>query len=316
MTVLVPNNFSEESIALLTNANLNVLTTTVAQNQLENFINSNSINVLIVRNTVEISAQLIDSCQSLKLIGQIGTSMDNIAVEHAINKGLKVINTPNASVNSVAELVFAHLYSMTRFLHQANREMPLEGDVRFNDLKKQFSTGTELRGKTLGIIGFGRTGQAVAKIALGVGMRVIAHCSSIKTTTLTLPFYNGTSVNFEITTQPLNTVLSEADFISLHTPKQDNYLIGESEINHMKKGVGIINTSHGSVIDEVALIKAVETKNVTFAALDVFESEPKPEIQILMNPEISLSPHIAGTTLESQERSYLELAEQITHLLQ
>jgi D-3-phosphoglycerate dehydrogenase len=315
MKILITDGLSESGISLLKEAGFEVLTTTVAQNQLENFINTNTIDVLIVRGITKVSKELIDACPTLKLIGRAGNGMDNIAVTHAINKGIKIINTPLASRNSVAELVFAHLFGMVRFLHQSNREMPLEGDSRFNDLKKQFSQGTELRDKTIGIVGFGNIGQEVAKIALGLGMKVIANSTSIKTTTITLPFYNGASIDFEIETQTLDTILKEADFISLHVPKQENYLIDQQQIDQMKKGVGIVNTARGGIIDEVALINAIESEHIKYAALDVFENEPKPEIQILMNPEISLTPHIGGSTLESQDRIGIEIAQKIIAIL-
>ena len=142
MKILIADGLQERGIALLKESGFEVLTTTVAQNQLENFINLNTIDGIIVRGVTKITEELIDACPSLKLIGRAGNDMNNIAVSHAINKGLKIINTPIASANSVAELVFAHLFGMVRFLHQSNREMPLEGDSRFNDLKKQFSQGT------------------------------------------------------------------------------------------------------------------------------------------------------------------------------
>ena len=315
MKILATDGLHEHGINILKTAGFEVLTTTVAQNQLENFINTNAIDIIIVRSATKITKELIDACPTIKLIGRAGIGMDNIAVTYAIDKGIKVVNTPTASANSVAELVFAHLFGMVRFLHQSNREMPLEGDSRFKDLKKQFSNGIELRGKTIGIIGFGNIGQEVAKIALGLGMKVVACCTSIKTSTITLPFYNGTSVNFDIETQALETVLKEADFITLHVPKQDSYLIGQHQIELMKKGVGVVNTARGGVIDEVALINAIESEHVKYAALDVFENEPKPEIQILMNPEISLTPHIGGSTIESQERIGVELAQKIISLL-
>lgn len=315
MKILATNGISQNGIDILTNADFEVITTTVAQNQLENFINTNTIEVLLVRQSTKISEVLIDNCPTLKLIGCNGIDMDNIAVQHAINKGVRIINTPKASANAVAELVFAHLLGMARYLHQANREMPLEGDSRFNDLKKQFSNGTELRGKTLGVIGFGNTGQEVAKIALGLGMRVIATSTNVKKTTITLPFYNGLSIDFEIETQSLDNVLKKADFISIHAPKANDYIIGKSQIEVMKKGVGVINTACGGTIDEVALIHAIEDKHVKYAALDVFENEPKPEIQILMNPEISLSPHIGAATIEAQERIHIELTTKVVDFL-
>ena len=313
MKILIADDLSENGIALLKDVKFEIFKTTVAQNQLENFINSNRIDVLIVNSATKVTRELVDACPTLKLIGRAGVNMDNIAVSHAINKGLKIINTPLASANSVAELVFAHLFGMVRFLHQANREMPLEGDTRFNDLRKQFSTGTELKGKTLGIIGFGNIGKEVAKTAIGIGMKVITTSSSVKKETIDLTFYNGKSIAFEIETQSLEILLKESDFITIHTPYQGAVIIGKQEIELMKTGVGIINTSQGGTLDEIALINAIEAEKVKYAALDVYETEPKPEIQLLMNPELSLTPHIGGKTRDAKHRAETELINQLVY---
>jgi len=241
--------------------------------------------------------------------------MDNIDVDYAREKGIKVINTPAASSASVAELVFAHLFNGVRFLKNANRDMPLEGEEKFNDLKKSYAKGVELRGKTLGIIGFGRIGQATAKIALGMGMKVIASNLSPKKVEINLDFFDGRTIDFTINTVSKEEVLKNSDFISLHVPAQKEYVIGKGEIEMMKDGAGIINAARGGVIDEVALIDALENKKLSFAGLDVFESEPKPEIKILMSPHISLSPHIGGATNEAQDRIGSELADQIIDIL-
>jgi len=291
-----------------------VIITKVAQNQLKKFINEEQIDVLLVRSTTQVSQELIEACPSLKLIGKGGIGMENIDVEFAIDHGLHVINTPDASSNAVAELVFAHLFGMARFLHASNREMPLEGDTHFNELKKAFSQGIELREKTLGIIGFGSIGQEVAKIAIGLGMNVIASDTEIKKATIELSFFNQEKMMFSIETQPLETLLTTADFISLHLPAREEYTLTAKEFAKMKNGVGIINTARGGVLNEVDLINAIESGKVQFAGLDVFESEPTPEIQILMNPEVSLSPHIGGETLEVQERIGIALATQIIDL--
>jgi len=315
MKILANDGISKNGISLLTNAGFEVLTITVAQNQLVNYINSNNITVLLVRSATRVTTELIDACPNLKLIGRGGVGMDNIEVVYAKNKGLHVINTPNASSIAVAELVFAHLFGMVRFLHQANREMPLEGDTRFKDLKKQFSAGTELKGKTLGVIGFGRIGKEVAKLAISIGMKVIASSSSIQKTTITIPFYDGQSLDFNIETQPLDTVLKNSDFITLHVPYQNTPIIKKEEFELMKNGVGIINTARGGVLDEIALINAIESEKVKYAALDVYETEPNPEIQLLMNPELSLTPHVGGGTIEAQDRIGIELANKIIELL-
>ena len=241
--------------------------------------------------------------------------MDNIDVEYARSKGIHVINTPASSSESVAELVFAHLFSGVRFLHDANRNMPLEGDANFDGLKKAYANGIELRGKTLGIIGFGRIGQAVAKMALGLGMKVIASDKFVGKADVKVDFYNGQFINVEIETEPMEDLLQHSDFITLHVPAQKSYVIGATEIALMKHDVGIINCARGGVIDEVALLAALDAGKILFAGLDTFESEPVPEIKILMHPKISLTPHIGAATLEAQDRIGTELASQIVSIL-
>ena len=315
MKILANDGISQSGIDALQSNGFEVITTKVAQVQLENFINKHQIDGILVRSATQVRQELIDACPSIKLIGRGGVGMDNIDVNYAINQGIHVINTPKASSNSVAELVFAHLFGMVRFLHQSNREMPLEGDSRFKDLKKAYGLGSELRGKKIGIVGFGRIGQEVARIALGLGMEVLATDLFTESAPISIEFFNGQKITITIKTSDLDTLLKESDFISLHVPVQENYVIGTKEISKMKTGVGIINAARGGVVDEIALIKAIEEKKVKFAGLDVFEKEPSPEIQLLMNPELSLTPHIGAATVEAQDRIGSELATQIIALL-
>lgn len=315
MKILANDGISKSGIDALEKGGFEVITVKVAQNQLENYINTNNIDAILVRSATQVRQELIEACPSLKLIGRGGVGMDNIDVDFAIDNGLHVINTPAASSSSVAELVFAHLFGMVRFLHSANREMPLEGDSRFKDLKKAYADGIELRGKTIGIIGFGRIGQEVAKIAIGLGMHVLATDEKVISESITLDFFNGQKATFTINTIDNKELLKEADFITLHIPDQEEYVITASEIEKMKDGVGIINTARGGVLNEVDLVAAIESGKVHYAALDVFENEPNPEIQLLMNPDLSLSPHIGAATKEAQERIGLELAKQILELL-
>ena len=315
MKILANDGLSEKAIKTLEGAGFEVLTTKVAQNQLANFINEEHVEILLVRSATQAKRDLIDACPALKLIGRGGVGMDNIDVTYAREKGIKVINTPNASSHSVAELTFAHLFSGVRFLYDANRNMPLEGDTRFNELKKDYSKGYELKGKTLGIIGLGRIGKAVATIALGLGMKVIAYDPEQQEATITLSFFDGRSLDFVIKTISKEEVLKQADFITLHIPAQKEAVIGEKEFQQMKDGVGIINVARGGVIDEEALLHALEHEKVAFAGLDVFVGEPTPSIRILMHPGVSLSPHIGAATLEAQERVGDELAEQIIEMM-
>lgn len=315
MRILANDGISQSGISALEKEGFEVITTTVAQEQLPNYINENAIVGLLVRSATQVRKDLIDACPTLKLIGRGGVGMDNIDVEYARQKGLHVINTPAASSSSVAELVFGHLFGGVRFLHDANRNMPLEGDSNFKKLKKAYAKGIELRGKTLGVIGFGRIGQATAKIALGVGMRVVYFDPFIEKASIEVDFFDSQKVSFELQSSTMESILAQANFITLHVPAQKEYVIGKAEFDKMKTGVGIVNAARGGVIDEVALINAIESGKVAFAGLDVFESEPSPELKILMHPNISLSPHIGAATGEAQDRIGEELANQISTLL-
>ena len=315
MKVLANDGIAKSGVDALENAGFEVILETVPQEQLVDYINENEIDVLLVRSATKVRKDIIDSCPSLKIIGRGGVGMDNIDVEYAREQGLKVINTPAASSHSVAELVFAHLFGMVRFLYDSNQSMPLEGDTKFKELKKSYAKGVELKGKTLGILGFGRIGQATAKIGLGIGMKIVAFDPFIDSANLELDFFDGQTVNFEINTISKEEVLQQADFISLHVPAQKEYVISTKEFDMMKDGVALVNAARGGVVDEVALVKAIENGKVSSAALDVFEKEPKPEIQLLMNPKISLTPHIGAATGEAQNRIGTELASQIISIL-
>ncbi|AZB22406.1 3-phosphoglycerate dehydrogenase [Kaistella haifensis] len=312
MKVLANDGLSESGINALTSAGIEFVEAKVSQEHLANFINENQIDVLLVRSATQVPQELIDDCPSLKIIGRGGVGMDNIDVEYAIEKGLFVINTPNASSRSVAEIVFAHFFSLARFLHESNRLMPLEGDTHFNAMKKSFSKAIELEGKTLGVIGFGGIGKEVVKMGISLGMKVKVLTRKPKTETISLEFFDGQKLNFEITsTNNFDEFLKDTDFISINTPKTNEYIIDTPQFEKMKDGVYIVNTARGGVINEVALLDYIESGKVAGAALDVFENEPTPELQLLMNPNLSLSPHLGGNTLDAQEKIGAELAMQI-----
>ena len=315
MKILANDGISANGVEELEAAGFEVSTVTVAQEQLENYINNEGIVALLVRSATKVRKDLIDACPSLKIIGRGGVGMDNIDVEYARDKGLHVINTPSASSESVAELVFAHLFSGVRFLYDSNRNMPLDGDSKFKVLKKAYAKGTELRGKTLGIIGFGRIGQATAKIGLGLGMKVIAHDPFMEKVAVKLPFFDGQSVTFDIDIESKETVLKEADFLSLHVPAQKEFVIGAAEIELMKDGAGLVNAARGGVVDEVAMVEALKSGKLGFAGVDTFENEPTPAVQVLMTPNVSLTPHIGAATTQAQKRIGSELATQIISIL-
>lgn len=312
MKVLANDGISESGKNALVEAGIEFVEAKVSQEQLIDFINENKIDVLLVRSATKVRKDIIDACSSLKIIGRGGVGMDNIDVEYAIEKGLYVINTPNASSRSVAEMVFAHFFSLARFLHESNRLMPLEGDTHFSAMKKSFSKAHELEGKNLGVIGFGEIGKEVIKIGISLGMKVKVLTRKPKTEKISLSFFDGQSINFDISsTQDWDEFLKDTQFISINTPKTTEYIIDAPQFEKMQDGIFIVNTARGGVLNEVELLKAIESGKVAGAALDVFENEPSPELPLLMNPNLSLSPHLGGNTLDAQEKIGTELANQI-----
>lgn len=316
MKILANDGLNQSGVDALQQNGFEVITNKVPQENLISYINENQVAVLLVRSATQVTKEVIDSCPSIKIIGRGGVGMDNIEVEYAKSKGISVINTPAASSGSVAELVFSHLFSGVRFLQDSNRKMPVSGNTEFAKLKKNYEKGIELRGKTIGIVGIGRIGQEVAKIAFGLGMNVKAADAFIENVEITLDFPNNQSVSISVKTEPLENVLNESDFVTLHVPAQKNgALLGKEEIAKMKDGVAVVNCARGGVIDEEALIEALDSGKVSFAGLDVFVNEPTPSEKVLSHPKISLTPHIGAATQEAQDRIGTELAAQISAIL-
>ena len=217
----------------------------MAQEALATELNEKKFLALTVRSATKVRKEVIDACPGLKVIGRGGVGMDNIDVDYARSKGIHVINTPAASSNSVAELVFAHLFNAVRFLYDSNRQMPVNGNTKFEDLKKAYAKGSELRGKTIGIVGFGRIGQSVARIALGCGMRVMAYDPFVQQVKLELDIHGLKDASVIINTGGMEELLTQSDFISMHVP--GGKVIGEAEIAKMKSGVVLVNAARGGV---------------------------------------------------------------------
>lgn len=313
--ILVNDGISKQGKNKLISYDFNVFDKKIAQEDLVEFINKNKIQAILVRSSTKVNKNIIDSCPSLKIIGRGGVGMDNIDVEHAKSKDIDVINTPDASSISVAELVFSHIFSISRFTHQSNRSMPLEGDVSFKNLKKKYSNGFELKNKTIGIIGFGRIGQEVAKIAIGIGMKVLFFDKNINSKSIKIDFFDKKQISFELKVSEFKTVISSSDILTIHVPKLHSSLITKKEFKIMKKDVCIINTSRGGIVNEKDLLESLNMNRIKFAGLDVFENEPTPDIKILMNDNISLTPHIGASTIEAQNRIGVELAEKLNKIL-
>lgn len=314
MKVLANDGISNDGIVALEAAGYTVITENVPQENLIEAINKENYEVVLVRSATTIRKDLMDACPNLKFVGRGGVGMDNIDVEYGRNKGIIVANTPAASSQSVAELVMGAMFSISRSLHDSYNKMPSSDSGDFKVLKKKYGKGVELRGKTLAIIGFGRIGQALASYALGCGMKVIGLNHEGEPISIPVTIEGIGNLNAEITPQTdLNAVLPQADFISLHVPKQADggAVISKKEFDLMKDGVRIINAARGGVINEDDLLTALENGKVANVALDVYENEPNPRKDLLIHEKIACTPHIGAATVEAQARIGVELADLI-----
>ncbi len=308
MKILVNDGIEPIGKRLLEEAGFEVDTNKIDQADLPSRLNE--YDAICVRSATKVRKDLIDVCPNLKAIGRGGVGLDNIDVDYAVSKGIAVLNTPAASSRSVGELAMAHMLSLSRFLYQSNRNMPVDGDTKFNDLKKAYAKGAELEGKNLGVIGLGRIGQETARVGLGMGMNIIATDPYVSEATIAVgPVSLG--FNTTIKTTDMDTLLSKSDYISLHIPSVGKAILGKEEFAKMKDGVFIVNASRGGTIDEDALLEALNSGRVAAAGLDVFDNEPTPRKDILTHPRISLTPHIGASTEEAQNKIGEELAQRI-----
>ncbi len=311
MKILANDGISDLGKSLLEKAGFTVITEKVDQDNLASEVNAQGIEMILVRSATTVRKEVIDACPGLKLIGRGGVGMDNIDVQYARDKGITVINTPASSSQSVAELVMGHLFAISRSLNDSYKNIET-GD--FSTLKKKYAKGVELRGKTLGIIGFGRIGQSLASYALGCGMDVIAIDQFSTPVSINVPIGNGNSATVSITPSlSLTDELGKLDYISIHVPKQadGSAVIAANEFAMMKKGVRLVNAARGGVINEDDLLVALNNGQVAAIALDVFENEPNPRKELLSHPNIACTPHIGAATMEAQDRIGEELASLI-----
>ncbi len=311
MKILINDGLEAVGVELLKNAGHKVDLTNIPQDELPSRLND--YDAILVRSATQVRKELIDVCPNLKLIGRGGVGLDNIDVDYAKSKNITVLNTPGASSRSVAELAMAHLFSIVRFLPTVNKKMAIDGVSDFKALKKAASKGKELQGKTLGLIGFGRIGRETASIALGCGMKIIAFDPYLTEGNVKLNLHSDYNSDFsvDIKTITKESLLAQADFISLHIPGGQGYVLDAVEFAQMKDGVGIVNCARGGTINESALIAAMESGKVKYIATDVFEKEPPVDDRILRIDSVGLSPHIGASTEEAQERVGIELAESI-----
>ena len=306
--ILVNDGMHQAGIDMLLNAGHEVETNNIPQSELPTQLQQ--YDVICVRSATKVRTELIDQCPNLKIIGRGGVGLDNIDVDYARSKGLHVLNTPAASSRSVAELAMGHLLSVARSIHDSNLQMPSKGATEFKALKKSYSKGFELEGKKLGIIGFGRIGQEAARIGLGLGMEILPvdpYQDAVKIAVGP----KALNLTTEIKTVDMETMLSNADAITLHIPNLGEPVLASKEFEKMKDGVVLINASRGGTVDEDALLNALESGKVRSAGLDVFVGEPNPRTDLLNHKNVSATPHIGASTVEAQIKIGKELAQQI-----
>jgi len=284
--VLICDPLAESAVARLKAAGLEVVEKPgMSQEELAAEL-AKGYEAVVVRSATKVRKPAIDAARGLRLIVRAGVGLDNIDVEYAREKGIEVRNTPRASTVSVAELALAHMLALARALPQATLSL------REGRWEKKAFKGVELSGKTLGVVGIGRIGQAVARRALALGMRVVAYDKFVKESPIP-----------EVRMVPMDQLLREADFVTLHVPADPaGPVIGKEEIAKMKDGAFLINCARGGVVDEAALLEGLNSGKLAGAGLDVFQEEPPKNMELLRHPKVSLTPHIGAQTKEAQSR--------------
>ena len=296
MNILVSDGITPDGAKILTDAGHKVDKLKLTPEELMKKIGE--YDCIIVRSATKVTKEVIEAGNNLKVIGRGGVGLDNIDVPFAESKGIKVLNTPAAASVSVAELALAHMFAVSRFLHVSSMEMR-QGKWP----KKEYGEGIELFKKNLGVLGFGNIGKEVGRRGNALGMHVMAYD----------PIVNSVDFPVEMTTK--EKVIANADFITLHLPlnKKEGPAIGKKEFEMMKKGVVIVNCARGGVVDEAALLEALNSGKVAAAGIDVFANEPPTDAQkaLINHPRVSVTPHIGASTIEGQERVGTEIANRI-----
>lgn len=302
MKVLVKEKIATSGIELLKKAGFQV-DIGVEMSREEMLKKIGDYDGLIVRSTTQVDAEVIDKAKNLKVIGRAGVGVDNIDVEVATKKGIIVANAPQSNITSVAEHTIALLMAQCRLIPLADKAM------KAGKWEKSKLEGVEVNNKILGVIGLGRIGNLVAARARGLGMKVIGYD----------PYLSGEKfqqLGVEMT-KNLGELLKEADFISIHLPKTKETMgiIGKKEFALMKDGVRVFNTARGGIIDEAALVDAIKSGKVAGAGIDVFAKEPYQGGALAELPQVVLTPHIAASTLEAQDKAGEQIAEQVAAAL-
>ncbi len=310
--ILVNDGLHPDGKMLLEEAGYEVDDQRVAQADLHQVLPN--YDAIIVRSATHVRREVLEHCPNLKLIARAGVGMDNIDTTYARERSIKIMTARKAVAHAVAELAFGHMFTLARHLQNTNRDMPSKGNVAFKELKEAYSNGIQLRGKNLGIIGFGKIGQEVARIGIGIGMNIIPVDLEVNEVEIDISLYRTETVSLAIKmkTTSLEEMLPEADFVTLHVPLNgDIPILGAKEIAMMKKGAFLINTSRGGTVDEEVMIAALDNGKLAGVGLDVYNQEANIQTILLQHPKISMTPHTGAATIEAQRDVALELADKI-----
>src|ERR1700688_3921769 len=300
MKIVIAEKISASAVDLLREPRWTVITPDQMDGGLASQLRS--ADALIVRSAVQVNAELLANARKLRVIGRAGVGVDNIDLEPATRQGIAVMNTPGANAVAVAEHTLAMMLALARHLCRANELM------HAGKWEKKSLQGTELRGKTLGIVGLGRVGMEVARRARAFGMEIVGHD----------PFVSvAVSKEQGIRLAGLDELYAAADYITLHvglTP-QTAGMINSASIAKMKKGVRLVNCARGELVNEADLAKALKEKYVAAAAIDVFSEEPPKNSPLLALENVLLTPHVGGSTFEAQEAVGVQIAQQVKEYL-
>jgi len=294
MKVLISDGLSKKGQEILENAGIEFVNEHYEPEELVEKIKD--FECILVRSATKVPKEVIDAGEKLVCIARGGAGIDNIDHQYAKTKGIPTLNTPAANSASVAELAIAHMFSLARNLHKSNVTM------RKGEWNKKQYKGIELNAKTLGLVGCGKIGQLTAGIANALGMKVLGYDPYVKEA-------EG------IKMVSMDDLLAHADYVSVHVPKQPEPVIGAAEIAKMKDGVYIINCARGGVVDEKALLDALNSGKVAGAGIDVYVEEPTKNMELVSHPNVSVTPHVGASTAEAQERVGSEIAEKIVKAL-
>ncbi len=301
--VLISDKLNKKAVEILEKAGHEVkIGWDIPKDELVNIIEE--YDAIIVRSATKMKGELLAKAKNLKVIGRAGVGLDNIDLEEAKRRGIKVVNTPSATTNSVAELALTHILASTRRVVRST-EVMREHPEEFKKLKKELFA-TEIAGKTLGVIGTGRIGTKLAEKAKALGMKAIGYDAFLKENDI---------IDLK---DSMDDVFAEADYISLHVPltKETKHFLSTEQFNKMKDGVVIVNCARGGIIDEEAAYEALESGKLGGLALDVFEEEPpSKENKLLRHPNVIMTPHIGAQTAEGNYRASVEAAEKVVEAL-